>query len=289
MRSASPNGGPKSGQGLRSAARRWTVRGYLRAIWARREFAAHMPMEELRAQHMNTALGNLWHLLNPLLLTGVYYLVFGVLLDVTRGGLDNFVAFLTIGVFTFHYTQKSVLSGAKSIISNEGLIRSLIFPRAILPLGSVIAQTIALGPAVCIMLFVAIGTGERPLFQWMVLVPLFACQAVFNFGVSMVFARMMYRLRDVEQILPYVFRLAFYGSGVLYPVSVFVSEGPWRLLFNLNPLFGFVTTARWAVMSGEAGREINAIVVVSIITWSVLVLVFGFLFFIRGEREFGRE
>src|SRR5688572_2784464 len=106
---------------------------YLKALWVRREFAIAIPTAELQAQHRNTVLGGLWHLLNPLLQMGVYYLVFGVILDVNRG-VDNFLGFIAIGVFTFHFTTKSVTAGAKAITSNEGLIRAIMFPRAILPL-----------------------------------------------------------------------------------------------------------------------------------------------------------
>lgn len=287
MTSASSSTAAADGDGLMSVRRRWSFRGYFRALWHRREFAAYMPIEELRAQHMNTALGNLWHLLNPLLLTGVYYLIFGVLLNVDRG-VDNFVTFLTIGVFTFHYTQKSIVASAKSIAHNEGLIRSLIFPRAILPLGSVVAQTVALGPAIAIVLFVALVTGVSPHWTWFVLVPLFAVQMMFNFGGSLLLARLTYRYRDLENLLPYVFRLAFYGSGVLYPVAIFVQGDLLRTLFDVNPLFGFVTIARWSIMGQQAPDAVNPVLLTSVGVWTVVGLIVGFVVFLRGEQEFGR-
>lgn len=275
-------------EGLTSVWRRWNLRGYLKAVWERRQFAAHMPIEQLRAQHMNTVLGNLWHLLNPILLTAVYYLIFGVVLDITRGGIENFVSFLTIGVFTFHYTQKSVISGAKSVSSNEGLIRSLVFPRAILPFGAVIGQTVALVPAIVVMLAVALVTGVRPDVTWLGLLPMFALQAVFNLGGGLLLARPTYHFRDIENMFPYVFRLAFYGSGVLYPVSRFVEEGPLRIIFDLNPLFGFVAIARWLIMGSESGEEMRGMLIGSVVGWTVIGLVIGFMVFTRGEQEFSR-
>ncbi len=79
----------------------------------------------------DTLLGNLWHLGNPLLSVAVYYLIFGVVLGVTRG-IDNYILWLSIGVFAFGLTTSTVLGGATSIASNKGLIRSIRFPRALL-------------------------------------------------------------------------------------------------------------------------------------------------------------
>src|SRR5688500_13205227 len=90
---------------------------YLRTMWQRREFAAATPRAELESQHRNTVLGSVWHLLDPFILVGVYYLIFGVLVSLDRG-VDNLVGFLAIGVFVWHFTTKSVKSGAKSITTN---------------------------------------------------------------------------------------------------------------------------------------------------------------------------
>jgi teichoic acid transport system permease protein len=77
---------------------------YVRSVWARRDFATAVAVGEMRTQNMDTVLGNVWHILNPLLLIGIYYLVFGVILGLSeRGGVDNFLAFLAVGVFMFHY------------------------------------------------------------------------------------------------------------------------------------------------------------------------------------------
>jgi teichoic acid transport system permease protein len=255
---------------------------YLRSIWQRREFATAIASGELRAQHMDTALGNLWHVLNPLMLVGVYYLMFGVILDVSRG-VDNFVAFLVVGIFVYHYSQKSVLAGAKSITNNEGLIRAIQFPRAILPISTVIGQTLAFLPAVAIMLTVALITGERPHVMWLGLLPLFAIQAVWNCGAAFVVARLTDRYRDVQQVLPYIFRLFFYLSGVLYSVDVFVPD-EYTIFFDLNPFYVFITAARDLVLHQTFTLHYWA----SGLAWAVGLVVVGFLFFRNAEHEYGR-
>lgn len=256
---------------------------YASALWAYRNLATLLPVEELRAQHFTTVLGNVWHLLNPLLLVAVYFLVFGVVLD-GRGGVDNFLAFLTVGVFMFHFTQKSVTSASRSLASNSGLVQTLVFPRAILPLSSVLAQALALIPSIIVMLSIIALTGARPSLTWFLIIGVAAFQLLFNVGSAFIAARLTHRFRDVEQVLPYVFRLLFYGSGVLYSVDYYVGDVWWRLLFDLNPLYGFVSLARWVVL----GEPLNGLLLGSTLGWTLLIFVGGGWFFIRGEQEYGR-
>ena len=75
---------------------------YLSGVWARRQYVWYQAASDLRGRQINTALGNLWHLLNPLLTVGTFYLVFGLVLGTDRG-VDNFLLFLTVGIFFFQF------------------------------------------------------------------------------------------------------------------------------------------------------------------------------------------
>ena len=85
---------------------------YLTAMWARRDLAWALPVEEVRAAHQNTLLGNVWHLANPMLSVAVYYLVFGVMLNVSRA-IDNYVLWLMIGVFSFSSRPSASSAGRR--------------------------------------------------------------------------------------------------------------------------------------------------------------------------------
>lgn len=263
--------------------RRMPIAAYLRALWNRREFAWAVPMNELRAQNMDTVLGNLWHLLNPLMLVGVYWLVFGAILKVERVPGVPYIAFLAVGVFLFQYTQKSTIQGAKSIIGNVGLIRSMQFPRAILPLSAVIQETIALLPALVLMLIVVIVAGITPNPLWPLLIVLVALQALFNLGAAFIVARFTDYFRDLQNVLPYIFRLLFYASAIIFPASQYVDDD-YLVFFDLNPLYAFVTTARDILLEGvfDPLRWASAVV------WTAVLLVSGFLYFRAHEHRYGR-
>lgn len=266
------------------------VRVYLRSLWQRRQFAVTVPMGELRAQHMNTVLGNLWHLLNPMLQVGVYFLVFGVLLGTDRG-IDNFITYLAIGVFSYGYMQRSITACASSITNNEGLIRSLSFPRAILPISAVIRETIAFGSSLALMIVLALATGEPITAAWLQLALWVPLMALFSLGMGFVLARLTDSLHDLRNLLPFLFRLAFYLSGILYSFDVFVPDQfrQYLPLIALNPFYGYITHMRHALMSSYAADPVvEQWLWPASLLFSVVFLVGGFLFFRAAEQKYGR-
>lgn len=263
---------------------------YLRQLWARRQFARENAVSELRAQHMDTALGQAWHLLNPILLTAIYYLVFDVILDATRG-VENFIVFLAIGVLSYHWAQKAITSAASTIVGNEGLIRSLQFPRALLPLSTVLQQTLAFLPGVLVMVAVTVGFGEGIGVTWLLVIPAFVLQFLFILGAGFLAARAADGFRDTLNLLPFLFRLVFYGSGILYAVDErFHSwfEHWWvEAIFVANPFYCFVSLWRDALMSSQDIRNIG-LMWVSATVWALGILVVGTAVFRAGEKGYGR-
>jgi len=255
---------------------------YLRRLWQRREYAWHVPRNELRSQQMNTVLGNAWHLLNPALAIAVYYLIFGVILETDRG-VDNFIAFLAVGVFVFQFTQKATTAGSNSIVGNYGLLRSISFPRALLPISSVITETLAFVPMLAVMLATVLISGAQPRLSWLAIIPLCVVQLLMNTGAALIAARATNAFRDVRNLLPFIFRLLFYGSGVLFSVDAYLSSDALRWLFVLNPVFDIIELQRWAILGYDG--SVNELI--SLLVWTATLLVGGFVWFRRAEATYG--
>ncbi|MXW69127.1 MAG: ABC transporter permease [Acidimicrobiia bacterium] len=255
---------------------------YLAEVWRRRDFAILVPVQDLRAQNMGSALGQLWHLLNPALMVAVYFLIFGVIIDTSRG-VDNFLGFLIVGVVWFHLTQRVVQDAAVCIPRNLGLIRSVQFPRILLPAATVNGQTAAFVPALVLALAAVIATGERPSLRWLALIGVLAAQFVFNFGAALLVARIGAAVPDLRQLLPHVFRLLFYASGVIFSVDAFVTSEFWRRAFALNPIYDVITCARWCLL----GEPVDSWVVAGMLAWGVVLLLVGFAVFWRSDQRLG--
>jgi teichoic acid transport system permease protein len=259
---------------------------YLRALWARREFALAIPSAELAAEHSNMVLGGLWHLLNPLIQILVYYLIFGVILGVDRG-VDNFIGFLAVGVFIFHFTSRSFTAGARSITSNESLLRTISFPRAILPIAAVLSELASFGYALIAMVGVLLVTGETVSWHWLLIIPVIILQMLFNTGAACFMARTSTHFRDIQQVLPFVLRMWLYTSGVMWPISRLTDVRPDLLwIMELNPAYAFMELTRFAVLENEVGP---ANLWWSAGLWAVGSLTLGFTFFRARENDYGHD
>jgi teichoic acid transport system permease protein len=271
---------------------RW--RDYLVAIWSRREFTLNLASGQLRGQNMDTLLGNFWQLINPILLIGVYFLVFGVLLG-GLGGLpgrpDNYIGFLSVGVFIYSYQQRGISAGASSIVTNLGLIRSLQFPRAVLPASNVIKEVLGFGSSFLVMVVVMLVTGEPITLSWLWFPLIFVLATMFAFGGSLVTARLTEAVRDIRNLLPFVFRLLFYVSGILYDITRFTDELPQYAflddLFLLNPFYVYVSLVRESLMSTYQHNN-PPLLWVAGVAWALLAMIGGMYYFMGAEKRYGR-
>ena len=274
--------------GLRSINQTLTTRQYLTAMLARWEFALEVPREQLRSEHQNTLLGNVWHLFNPILTVAVYYLIFGVVFEVNRG-VDNFLVWLTIGIFTFRLTSSTVLGGANSITSNSGLIRAIRFPRALLPISTVMTQLLTFGIelgviAFMVVLFTNVGITSR----WLLLPAVLAVHTALNLGGAFIAARLNDAFKDVQQIIPFVFRLLMYFSGVMFPIERLLdalgSSSLAATVASLNPVMRIIELYRWVFLGTtyDWGSLWVTVVLAGAIVW------FAFRFFRAAEWRYGR-
>jgi teichoic acid transport system permease protein len=271
--------------GMRDAHEADQLGPYLRHMWERRTYLWYVSANELRRRQITNVLGNLWHLLNPAIAIGVYYLVFGLLLDTTRG-VNNFLLFLTVGLFLYQYVQKATTDGSKSIVTNAGLIKAIKFPRVLLPITSTVTETLAALSTFFVMYIVALLTGQAITWRWLMLPGVVAMMFVFNLGTSMIAARVTTHFRDTTQILPFVFRLLFYASGVIFSVDAYTEDNPTlRALFTLNPIYCFISLGRWCMMAGN----LRGTLLLSAAIWSVGILIVGFLWFRAAEDRYSRD
>lgn len=269
--------------GLRDAREAEQLGGYLRGLWERRDYMWYVAGAELRSRQINSLLGNLWHLINPALQIGVFFVIFGLVLEIDRG-VDNFLGYLAVGVFTFQFTQKAVTVGARSLLRSRGLIQLVSFPRAVIPITTTITETLASLPTFLVMFVAAAATGEPPSLLWFFVIPVILLQTILSAGLALIAARATSHVPDVLQVLPFVFRLGFYGSGVLFNVNVYVEDSAWRLLFELNPLYCFIEINRSLILDG---RTVDWSLVLIACVWAFGAAVLGFTFFRAGEDSYG--
>lgn len=271
--------------GLRRVGSRLTLRNYIRELWSRRYFITVLATSKAYARNQNNYLGQLWSVLTPLILAGVYYLVFGLLLD-TSGNIVNFVGFLTIGVFMFGFTASSLTAGAKSITGNISLVRALHFPRAVLPISIVLTELATLFPALVVLCGIVLLSGETPTWSWLLFPVAVLVQYAFNTGCVFVAARLVVGSRDLLNVIPMGIRLARYISGVFFPIAHYVGDHPAGALLEYQPIAVYLELARQCLLDEI---PLDPVLWAWGVGWAVLFLTVGFLVFWQAEERYGRD
>jgi teichoic acid transport system permease protein len=273
--------------GLAPMGVRPSLPAYLRQLWGRRHFVRTLATSKAYARNQGSYLGQLWSLLTPLINAVVYYLIFGGLLDL-KGGVDNFPAFLVIGIFLYRFTTSSITAGSRSLLQNTNLLRSLHFPRAVLPASAVLAELATLAPALVVMLAIVLATGERPRWSWLLLAPAIAVQWLWNTGCAFFMARLGARIPDLTNLLPFALRILMYVSGVFFSVDHYTHKLPHWVgnAMVYQPLGVYLSLARSCLLEQF---PMDATMWWAGVGWAVLFVVAGFIVFWRAEETYGRD
>ena len=272
----------RDGDGLITLGGPPAPREALVEIWQRRHFAWALARSEVRSANLGTVLGQAWQVLNPAFMIGVYFVIFGVVLDARRG-VEHYVTFLVAGVIVFRFAQSTITGCASSLARNLGLLRSLQFPRSLIPIAQMLEHLLALVPGLVLVLVVAALDGVRPGPELLALPVVLAVTAAFALGLGFGVARAATALPDLVQIMPHAFRVLLYVSGVLFSVDAFIDTDWMRSLFVFNPFYAAITATRWSIL----GIETSPMVAISLAVWAVVSLTGGWWWFRRAEHRYG--
>jgi len=268
---------------------------YFKEMWRYRPLVQVMAVSRAESENQNTYLGQLWSLISPIVNASVYVLIFGFLLKIGREGIDNTIAFIVVGVFMFRFFERSVMAGAHSLQKNMNLVRSVQFPRAVLPTAGVLAELTVLGPALVVMCVISYLSGFLPVaervtvdWNWLLLPLAVLLTWVFSTGCAFISARLVAMTPDIDNLLPHVMRILMYASGVIFSVDRFVSQFSWGWLLEYQPVAVYLYLVRSSILNETAYPPDGFMWLLGAI-WAVLFIVLGFLFFWAGEERYGRD
>lgn len=270
--------------GLAQVGVRPPIGTYLRDLWRHRHFLLTLSNAGFAARHQNNYLGVFWSVLNPLLFGAAYWLIFGQLLG-TTGKTQNYVGFLLAGLFTFIFFSAAFNHGSKAMISSTGLVRSLRFPRALLPISVVITELIASLPAFGILLVVAVASGEVPSLKWLLFPVAVLIATAITGGVVLICARLVHAVRDMSNLVGLATRVLRYVSGVFFPIADYAGKGLIGDVMMYQPIAVMMTLVRQTLLA-EFPLDLTTWLVS--LAWAVGLCVVGFVVFWRAEASYGR-
>jgi len=266
---------------------------YVKELWRRREFIWFLAMGNFKARNASTALGLFWWVLNPVLLSLVYWFVFGLIFPGSRD-----IIYLMSGMFVFHFTAQSLTGGANAILQNSKLLTNLKFPRLILPMANLLEAMVGFMVSLGVLLVLQIVLrGFIPGLSVLLLLLAVPLHMLFNLGLASIAARLAVPFRDINNFIPYLNRIWLYLSPIIWPLSFLESENAasFARFADLNPMFSFISVYRSALIPVvEEGVVIGptpfdpAMLTQSAI-WALVVGLVGIGLFVRFEGKIARH
>ena len=203
--------------------------------WLRfRELVRNLVLRDLRLKYRGSVFGFLWSLANPLVMVGVYTLAFGYILQVRT---PAFVLFLVSGLLAWGYFSGSASMSTGAVIDSGSLVKSVYFPRAILPLSTVLFNLSQYLVTIAIVIPLVLALHRVPPAAPMICFPLFlVLQTLFTIGVAFTLATLTAFLRDVRHFLEIGLQVLFWLTPIVYEFkAVPRALQPWVLASPLTP------------------------------------------------------
>lgn len=263
--------------------RRLTI--YIKELWRRREFIWFLAMGNFKARNASTSLGLFWWVLNPVLLSLVYWLIFGIVFPGRRD-----IIYVMSGMFAFHFTTQALTGGANSILQNSKLLTNLKFPRLILPLANLMEAFIGFLVSLGVLLIAQLALNQyvptRSLAILLLVVPL---HFAFNLGLGSITARLAVPFRDINNFIPYFTRIWLYTSPIIWPLSMLVETEPGQRFApyaEQNPMFALISLYRAAMVDGH---PFDPTMLGRFAMWAVALGLIGTALFVRYEGKIARH
>lgn len=253
----------------------------LGALIAHRDLLLMLALRDVKVRYKQAVLGVCWAVLQPVAMAGILWLFFGVLLGMdAQVAPTPYLVFVLAGVLPWTLFESAVTASSNSVVANAAIVRKVYFPRLIVPLAAAGAPLVdyALGLAVLLLAMLAFGVG---LSSQLLLLPLLVASTLIAvMGIGILLSALTVAYRDFRHIVPFMLRLLFFMTPVIYPVAVVPERFQW--LLSLNPIGGVVAAFRAAVL----GQPIDTLGWLVSTLVGLCCMVGGLAYFQRVQRRF---
>ena len=251
---------------------------YWKSLWSRRTFIAEYSKSELREQHFDSVFGQMWLVINPLLLSAVYF----ILIVIIGGATDSArYVHLTATLFLFYLVANSLTGGVKSITAGQRLILNTAFPRIMLPISAVVIAVFKFLPTLIVFFVIKAIVGSPFALEMLWAIPIMLLTVFLALGLAITISCINVYFRDIASFLPYLTRTLLYLSPILYEASSL--KPSLRILEFVNPLFPILDSWSRALVHGQTPHLSSML---QGLGWATCIFFIGTYFFLSREREF---
>ncbi len=224
----------------------------LRRFW---NLTVTLAATDFKLRYFGSVLGYFWSLARPLMFFGVLYVVFTQVLRF-GGDIDHYPVYLLTSIILWTFFVDTTNGCVQCLVTREGLLRKMRFPRLVIPLSVALTALFNLGTNLIAVLVFALASGVEPRWTWIEMVPIVACLAVFAIGIGMLLSVLFVRFRDIQPIWEVLSQILFYGSPILYVSSQY--EDFEQAAVMSNPIAALLTQMRRAFIDPSAPGLVSA-------------------------------
>ncbi len=244
-----------------------------------RDLFFFLVFRDIKVLYAQTVLGFSWALLNPLIQIVIFSIIFGKVAAIETDGIP-YVLFSTVAVVPWTYMSNALTSGSGSLVSGQGMLGKIYFPRIIYPVTPILAKLVDFAISILLIVAVMIYYGIYPTAN-MLYLPLFlAMMIAVPLSMSLWLSALAIRYRDVKFAMPFVIRMLIYTAPIVYTASSIPDK--WRFVYSLNPIVGVIEGFRATLL----GTEMPWMFIWPGIVTSLLLVMSGLLYFHRKENVF---
>ncbi len=240
-----------------------------RELWEYKGLLFFLVRRDIMLRFQQTVAGFLWIIIQPLIQMLIFYVLFGLLVQIPTNGIPYTLFYLS-GFVVWQFFTQVVNNSAMSLVGNIGVIIKSYFPRLALPLSTVAGALVDFVVSFLVLLVFLLINGGYPITLRYLLLPiLLVLTAIFSSGVGLLFGALMVVFRDMKNLLNFIIMIWMYVTPIMYPISI--APKKYQIFFYLNPLTSLVEAYRW-VFLGDAGGlpQINYLLIslaVAVIIW----------------------
>ena len=260
-------------------AGRWPGLG-LRELWAYRGLFYFMVWRDMKIRYQQTVLGVAWAIVQPLVSTLLFTIIFGRLAKVPSDGVP-YPVFALAAMVPWTFFSTAYANASMSLIGHAHMISKIYFPRLIIPFTPVLVGLVDFAISSVLVALAMLIYGVSPSGWALVLIPALVLLLLMTAaGVGSLLSAINLEFRDVKHIVPFMTQLWMYASPVVYPMSIIPEQ--WRPLYALNPLAGIIEGIRAALFGRPIPWTLLGISALS----GIVLFAFGLMHFRRTEPRF---
>lgn len=261
----------------------WDLR--LGELWRYRDLIQLLVWRDFVAVYKQTILGPLWYLLQPIISTIVFTIIFDKVANLPTDGLPPFLFYMA-GNTVWGYFSACLTSTSNTFTANAGIFGKVYFPRLSVPISNIISNLISFGIRfgvfVLFLLYFLIAGSDLHPNLWILFLPvLLLIMAGMGLGLGIIISSLTTKYRDLQQLLGFGVQLLMYASPIIYPLSA--APANWRWLLLANPITPLIEIFRNAFLGTSS---IDPLYLFYSAGFMIAVLLIGIFIFNRVENTF---